>query len=70
MYATRNKLDSHSSDQESVLRLAQVGTSVDSKASLWVMKGISEESDTKGRCHLVLHGLCNLISSSTHSSVV
>ena len=31
-----------------LLRLAQVGTSIDSKASRWIDEVVSEESDTKG----------------------
>ena len=35
-----------------MLCLAWVGTNVDSKASWWATKDISEESDTKGCHHL------------------
>ena len=35
-----------------VLHLAQVGSSIDSKASLRAMKVASEEADTKGHHHL------------------
>ena len=51
-YGDRSSPSSRFHNHLQLLCLAWVGMSIDLKASLRVTKGISEESDTKGHCHL------------------